>query len=59
LYELSAITESSWTYRFLKPEVPGFWPSNGLVEISFTGKLIVVAAKIFKGDVDKWSIAFL
>jgi hypothetical protein len=21
-------------YRFLSPDVPGFWPSNGFVEIS-------------------------
>ena len=27
--------------RFLRPEVPGFWPSNGFEGISLTGKVIV------------------
>lgn len=29
------------TDRFLRPEVPGFWPSNGFEGISLTGKVIV------------------
>lgn len=32
-------------YRFLSPEVPGFWPSNAFVEISLIAEDMLVESE--------------
>jgi hypothetical protein len=35
-------------YRFLNPEVPGFWPSNGFVKISLIWEDMLVEIEVWK-----------